>query len=67
MQYVVCHHLRKRELMLLIQQTNVLSKEWFALGHTVAQHSVQNRMSDSKICRGSRSTYWVRNEWLPIF
>jgi hypothetical protein len=38
--------------MLLIQQTNVLSTEWPALGHTVAQHSVQNGMSDSEMCRG---------------
>jgi len=53
--------------MLLIQQTNVLSTEWSALGHTVAQHAVQNGKSDSEICRGKRSTYWVRNEWLPIF
>jgi len=43
--------------MLLIQQTNVLSTEWFALGHTDAQRSVQYGMSDSEICRGSRSTY----------
>lgn len=52
--------------MLLIQQTNVLSTEWFALGHTVAQHSVQNGMSDSGIWRGNRSTHWVRNEWHPV-